>query len=219
MHAGFSGFRAFVARKKGRCKLIGNRFVIPHDTIPSNVTCNAKTTHQRQIINNEDKNNMKDILDKISSYNLFNYLLPGILFVYISKYFTDFDFVQTDTLIGAFFYYFVGMIVSRFGSLFIEPILKKIGFLKFADYKNYVSASKLDSKIELFSEINNTYRTLISTMFLLGVLKFYNYLKVACSINNDISIFIAITLVFLMFLFSYRKQTNYITKRISANNQ
>ena len=183
------------------------------------VTCNAKTTHQRQIINNEDKNNMKDILDKISSYNLFNYLLPGILFVYISKYFTDFDFVQTDTLIGAFFYYFVGMIVSRFGSLFIEPILKKIGFLKFADYKNYVSASKLDSKIELFSEINNTYRTLISTMFLLGVLKFYNYLKVACSINNDISIFIAITLVFLMFLFSYRKQTNYITKRISANNQ
>lgn len=37
MHAGFSGFRAFVARKKGRCKLIGNRFVIPHDTIPSNV--------------------------------------------------------------------------------------------------------------------------------------------------------------------------------------
>ena len=186
---------------------------------PRNVTCNAKTTHQRQIINNEDKNNMKDILDKISSYNLFNYLLPGILFVYISKYFTDFDFVQTDTLIGAFFYYFVGMIVSRFGSLFIEPILKKIGFLKFADYKNYVSASKLDSKIELFSEINNTYRTLISTMFLLGVLKFYNYLKVACSINNDISIFIAITLVFLMFLFSYRKQTNYITKRISANNQ
>ena len=34
VHAGFSGMRAFVARKKGRCKLIGNRLVIPHDTIP-----------------------------------------------------------------------------------------------------------------------------------------------------------------------------------------
>jgi hypothetical protein len=34
VHAGFSGFRSFVARKKGRCKLIGNRLVIPHDTIP-----------------------------------------------------------------------------------------------------------------------------------------------------------------------------------------
>ena len=37
VHAGFRGFRAFVARKKGRCKLIDLRFVIPHDTIPSNV--------------------------------------------------------------------------------------------------------------------------------------------------------------------------------------
>ena len=33
VHAGFRGFRAFVARKKSRCKLIRNRFVIPHDTI------------------------------------------------------------------------------------------------------------------------------------------------------------------------------------------
>ncbi len=37
VHAGFSGLRRFVARKKVRCKLIGNRHVIPHDTIPSNV--------------------------------------------------------------------------------------------------------------------------------------------------------------------------------------
>jgi len=34
VHADFSGLRAFVARNKSRCKLIGNRFVIPHDTIP-----------------------------------------------------------------------------------------------------------------------------------------------------------------------------------------
>lgn len=37
VHAGFSGFRAFVARKKGWHKLIGNCLVIPHGTIPSNV--------------------------------------------------------------------------------------------------------------------------------------------------------------------------------------
>ncbi len=34
VHTGFSGFRAFVVRKKSRYKLIGNCFVIPHDTIP-----------------------------------------------------------------------------------------------------------------------------------------------------------------------------------------
>jgi mannitol/fructose-specific phosphotransferase system IIA component len=35
VHAGFIGLRVLVARNKGQCKLIGNRFVIPHDTIPS----------------------------------------------------------------------------------------------------------------------------------------------------------------------------------------
>jgi len=35
VHAGFSGLRAFLARKKSWCNLIGNRFVIPHDTIHS----------------------------------------------------------------------------------------------------------------------------------------------------------------------------------------
>jgi len=34
VHAGFSGLRRFVARKKAGCNLIIYRFVIPHDTIP-----------------------------------------------------------------------------------------------------------------------------------------------------------------------------------------
>ena len=33
VHAGFRGLQAFVARKKVWCKLIGNRFVIPHDNM------------------------------------------------------------------------------------------------------------------------------------------------------------------------------------------
>jgi len=47
VHAGFSGMRAFLARKKSRCKLIGNRFVLPHDTIPSSVTAKCKKTDDR----------------------------------------------------------------------------------------------------------------------------------------------------------------------------
>ena len=44
VHAGFRGFRALVARKKSRCKLIGNRFVIPHDTIHSTLVLMLKET-------------------------------------------------------------------------------------------------------------------------------------------------------------------------------
>ena len=52
------GFRRFVARKKSRCKLIGNRFVIPHDTIPSTVVHHI----------------FKDIVQKKKFYDLNNYV-------------------------------------------------------------------------------------------------------------------------------------------------
>lgn len=161
---------------------------------------------------------MKEILDKISSYNLFNYLLPGILFVCISKQFMDYNFVQDNEFIGAFLYYFIGMVISRFGSLFIEPTLKKIAFLKFAEYKHFVSASKKDDKIELLSEVNNTYRTITAMFVILLLLKLYNHFQVLWEIPQNVTTLTLIVLVLLMFLFSYRKQTNYITKRIDANN-
>ncbi len=161
---------------------------------------------------------MKDLLDKISSYNLFNYLFPGILFVCVAKYFTDYNFIQESDFIGAFLYYFIGMVISRFGSLFIEPFLKWVSFLKFADYKNFVAASKKDEKIGLFSEVNNTYRTISAMLLLLLLLKVYNHFQILWSIPNKVSQIILIIVVLLLFLFSYRKQTNYITKRIIANN-
>lgn len=160
---------------------------------------------------------MKEFLDKISSYNLFNYLLPGILFVCISKYFTDYNFIQENDFIGAFLYYFIGMVISRFGSLFVEPILKKISFLKFTDYKNFVAASKKDDKIELFSEVNNTYRTITAMFIILLLIKAYNHFQVLWDIPEKTTYLIVVILILLMFLFSYRKQTNYITKRIYAN--
>jgi len=46
---------------------------------------------------------MKDLLDKLSSYNLFNYLLPGVVFASIATKVTKFSFTQTDIITGVFF--------------------------------------------------------------------------------------------------------------------
>ena len=162
---------------------------------------------------------MKDILDKLTSYNIFNYLFPGVLFVIIAKSTTDYNFVQEDNLLGAFLYYFIGMTVSRFGSVIIEPLFKKMKFLKFRDYKEYVVASKQDTKIELLSEVNNTYRTLNSMMFLLLILKLYNFCSIKFELSYTFSLICLTMLTTILYLFSYRKQTNYITKRIDANKQ
>lgn len=159
---------------------------------------------------------MKDLLDKISSYNFFNYLLPGVVFVCAAKYVTNYDFVQDQELLGAFLYYFIGMVISRFGSIFIEPFFKYIKFVEFADYNDFVKASEKDTKVELFSEVNNTYRTIVAMTVLLGVLKFYSFIQITYEVSNGITYNLLISALFLMFLFSYKKQTSYIKKRINA---
>jgi hypothetical protein len=160
---------------------------------------------------------MKDILEKLSTYNIFNYLLPGVIFVIIAREFSGYNFIQNEILLSGFLYYFIGMIISRFGSVIIEPILKKITFLKFEDYKNYVIASKKDTKIELLSEVNNSYRTICSMCVLLIILNLYSVFNSNKNVSIEPDFYIIISTILIMFLFAYRKQTNYITKRIQSN--
>lgn len=162
---------------------------------------------------------MKEIIDKLSSYNLFNYLLPGIIFAVIAKEFLPFQFIQEDIVIGAFVYYFIGLVISRFGSTIIDPILKKFRFLKFAEYSDFVSTSKNDPKIEIFSEANNMYRTFCSVFTLLLLFKLYNTIEIKFLMIKNHNLYILITLLLIMFLFAYRKQTKYITNRIKENNK
>jgi len=158
---------------------------------------------------------MKEILDKLSSYNLFNYLFPGILFTIFAEEITHYSFIQPDLIIGAFLYYFIGLVVSRFGSLVIEPFFKKVGLLKFADYEEFIAAAKKDSKIEVLSEANNMYRTLSSVFILLLILKIYELIEARVQILSVWDPYILVVLLLVIFICSYKKQTKYIFKRIT----
>ena len=162
---------------------------------------------------------MKDLLDKISSYNLFNYLFPGVVFVIILSKISSYNFIQKDIVVGVFFYYFIGLLISRIGSILIEPLLKTLKFLKFSEYKDFIFASQKDEKIELFSEVNNMYRTLSSMFIVLVSVKLFDLAaKKFSSLNNIDSIYILLLIVVLC-LFSYRKQTKYITMRIEVKKE
>ena len=160
---------------------------------------------------------MKDLLDKLSSYNIFNYLLPGTIFAGLGEQLTSHSLIQDNLLIGLFLYYFIGLIISRIGSLTVEPFLKWIKLVQFADYKDYVKASELDPKIELFSEQNNMYRTLCSLFMTLLLFKIYDEIKNALSWGSDINVainFVFLIAVLALFLFSYKKQTKYVVRRV-----
>lgn len=171
---------------------------------------------------------MSELLSKLSTYNLFNYLLPGVIFTLALKRIWNWDVIPSDIASAIFLYYFIGLVISRVGSLFLEPYLKKKKFVVFADYDDYLKASVTDDEIKTLSEANNMYRTFSSLFIcLLGVTVYQfvsrplvNFIYYILNVEPSKYVYMAIDtgiLVIMMtalFLFAYRKQTSYIRKRV-----
>ncbi|MFQ5779225.1 MAG: hypothetical protein ACE5HN_00395 [Nitrospiria bacterium] len=157
---------------------------------------------------------MKDIIDKLASYNIFNYLFPGILFAVIVSRYTPYFMVVDDIIVSVFVYYFYGLVISRIGSLLIEPILRKTNFAQFAPYAEYVAASKADEKIEILSEINNMYRTLISVLICILSIKVYSRIEHTYAWFAEYTPSVLLILLLVLFVYSYKKQTEYIVSRV-----
>lgn len=162
---------------------------------------------------------MDKLIEKLSSYNIFNYLLPGVLFATLGSRLTMYHLFFDNVLIGFFVYYFYGLIISRIGSLLLEPFLKWSCVVKFCPYHEFVKASKVDKKIELLSETNNMYRTMSSLFVCLFLLKFYEYFEIVYPSISTISTPIIMLSLMILFALSYRKQTQYIVSRIQETKK
>ena len=150
---------------------------------------------------------MTELLQKLSTYNIFNYLFPGVVFVILLKHVTNIYLIMNDLVLGMFLYYFFGLVLSRIGSILIEPALRCTKIVEFSDYARFVRASKLDDKIELLSEVNNMHRTIIAMLVVLLAISICNG-SVTCLLTTGL------LGIVILFILSYRKQTSFITKRI-----
>ena len=43
----------------------------------------------------------KELIDKLTSYNLFNYLLPGVIFSYLAERFVGYSIIRGNIVIDA----------------------------------------------------------------------------------------------------------------------
>lgn len=150
---------------------------------------------------------MEVLLNKIEEYNIFNYLLPGVIFTCLLKWYIGIEICYDNAIVMIFIYYFIGLIISRIGSIIIEPFLLWNGFIKYAAYNDYLKATKKDKKIEQLLIVNNMYRTFCSMFIILLLLKF---VIVKFKINYHMLILLGIVL----YLYSYKKQTQFIFKRV-----
>ena len=157
---------------------------------------------------------MKAILEKLSAYNIFSYLLTGLLFVSLGERLTSFSLIQRSWIVGIVLYYFIGLVISRVGSLIVKPVLERIGFVKEAPYEDYVEASKSDSKIGILSAQNNLFRTLCAMVMMLMGLKIGEKVIGILPWGADVYDFIFLVGLFMLFLFSYRKQAQDVVRRV-----
>lgn len=158
---------------------------------------------------------MEDLLKKISQYQLFNFLLSGTVLAVLLNKTTSINLIYENIIVGFFAFYFLGLVISRVGSLIIEPVLKKLKIIEFAPYDDYLSAVKADNKIDTLSQENNTYRTLIATFLIFIIV--YTLDRVAADLitrNGTASTYIFAVLMLILFTFAYRKQTGYIIRRV-----
>jgi len=160
---------------------------------------------------------MEDLLKKISPYQMFNFLMSGAVLVVALSKTTNIDLGTDDVVTTFFLYYFIGLVISRVGSLLVEPTLKFLRVIRFRPYPEYVQAAKLDAKLDTLSQENNTYRTLIATFLVyLAIYLTDKHAHQAVAGKSSLIFTVGACVLVILFAFAYHKQTKYITERIKA---
>lgn len=167
---------------------------------------------------------MDALINKISSYNIFNYIIPGVVFCYFFNSFFGVKIDGEQVIYNFCLYYFWGLLISRIGSLVVEVLSVKLKFVIYAPYHDYSNAVKKNSDIKILLEMNNMFRTFssvfmslffIELLFLvISKIPLWHVYATKFSIDNTIVSLI----LFLLMMFSYRKQTQYIVKKVNYEN-
>lgn len=154
---------------------------------------------------------MGKFFDKMETYNILNFLFPGIIFASILTFLTEENIYSSSLIIATFEYYFTGLVLSRIGSIVINPIIEKTRVVKKEKYKNFICKEEKDKKIEILQREANQYRTFVATFVCLLLVEIYNCIFVDISKINTIIYFIGLIILFTL---SYRKQVKFVIERL-----
>lgn len=154
---------------------------------------------------------MEKVFDKMETYNILNFLFPGIIFASILTFLIEKNIYNSSLIIATFEYYFTGLVLSRIGSIVVNPIIEKIRVVKKEKYKNFICKEEKDKKIEILQREANQYRTFVATFVCLLLVEIYNCIFVDISKINTIIYFIGLIILFTL---SYRKQLKFIIERL-----
>ena len=158
---------------------------------------------------------MDKFIEKLSRYHLLTNLIPGILFLYLLDILGIYSIDLNEWLNALCMGYFAGMVISRVSSIVIEPWFRKWKIVKYAPYPDFLKAEKEDTKLSELLADNNMYRTFVAMLMLLALLEVGHLIPVVDDfLHSSWAAIVMITLLLLLYVLAYRKQTNYIRERV-----
>lgn len=152
---------------------------------------------------------LKSLSEKLSVYQLFNFIYPGAVFLGILSY----KGVPLGMLKEIWWFllasYFLGMTISRFGSIVIESICLKFGWIEKYDIKRYADNIAKNSFTAILLELTNIYRTICSMGILLFLCTIFKYQQ-----DDKCCMLFVEVLFVLLFGISFIKQHHYLEDKL-----
>lgn len=154
---------------------------------------------------------LKSLSEKLSAYQLFNFIYPGAVFLGILHFHGKPLGILNEIWWFLLASYFLGMTISRFGSIVIEWLCLKLKWIAKYDVKRYSECMAKDSFTAVLLELTNIYRTICSmgTLLLIGTIFKYQQ-------NDKCCVIIIEVLFVVLFLISFIKQHHYLENKLKV---
>jgi hypothetical protein len=156
------------------------------------------------------------MFEKLDGYDLVANLVPGAALTYalhFSKFPTP---APTDWAAFLLIAFVAGVTSNRLGSLIVDPLLRRVKFLKPKNYESFIASEKSDKKLETLVANHGLYRTFFTAGLVYLALLLISYWFPSTA-SSDQQVFILFVLAgMIVFLLAFRKEDGYIHSRIEA---
>ena len=159
---------------------------------------------------------MDKILQALNQYDVVTCIIPGLVFCQLTDWMYCTKFMGTDAFNLLVTSYIFGLIISRIGSIIIEPFCEKVGIIHKAPYSEWVQAKKQDDEIDTITTKSTVYRSLSALIFFQMILYICWLFELQHIIFTRCGIFMLCLAAMGFIFFAYRKQVSYVHKRVQC---
>ena len=157
---------------------------------------------------------MEKLIETLNHYELITCLIPGLMFCQFTDWLYGTGFITDNSVTLIISGYVFGQVISRLGSLVVEPVCKKLKIIIMAPYHDWLEAIKADDKISTITEKSTVYRSWVALVLI------HIFMPCVINLNECVLVFgyqkLLIIQLFILtfFLLAYRKQVAYVRKRV-----